>query len=126
MATHRTPSTELLKALLEALNNHDLDLIMSFFSEDCCVEMPRGPESWGLRRTGKSAVRDALASRFVGIPDVHYSEDRHFVFGDFGVSEWLLTGTAPDGSSIKVKGCDHFDFRDGKIVRKDSYWKIVE
>jgi len=25
-----------------------------------------------------------------------------------------------------VRGCDHWEFRDGKVVRKDSYWKIVE
>jgi len=25
-----------------------------------------------------------------------------------------------------VRGCDLFAFRDGMIVRKDSYWKIVD
>jgi hypothetical protein len=25
-----------------------------------------------------------------------------------------------------VRGCDLFELRGGKIVRKDSYWKIVE
>jgi len=25
-----------------------------------------------------------------------------------------------------VRGCDHWEFRDGKVMRKDSYWKIVE
>jgi len=25
-----------------------------------------------------------------------------------------------------VRGCDLFEFRGDKIVRKDSYWKIVE
>jgi hypothetical protein len=25
-----------------------------------------------------------------------------------------------------VRGCDHYEFRDGKVIRKDSYWKIVE
>jgi ketosteroid isomerase-like protein len=42
------------------------------------------------------------------------------------VSEWLLTGTAPDGRSIRVRGCDLWEFREGKVIRKDSYWKIVE
>lgn len=42
------------------------------------------------------------------------------------VSEWLLTGATPTGSAVKVRGCDHYEFRDGKVVRKDSYWKIVE
>jgi ketosteroid isomerase-like protein len=43
-----------------------------------------------------------------------------------GVSEWLLTGTTPDGVRVQVRGCDHWEFRDGKVIRKDSYWKIVE
>jgi ketosteroid isomerase-like protein len=41
-------------------------------------------------------------------------------------SEWLLTGTRPDGVPVRVRGCDHYEFRDGKVVRKDAYWKIVE
>ena len=88
--------------------------------------MPRGPDPWGRRFTGKAEVRKALASRFAGIPDVHYGDDQHWVAGDRGVSEWELTGTTPDGRRVRVRGCDLFQFRDGKIVRKDSYWKIVE
>jgi ketosteroid isomerase-like protein len=120
------PSVEFLKKFLQAFNDHDVDAVMEFFSEDCTLDMPRGSEPWGQRYTGRTAVRDALAGRFSGIPDVKYSEDRHFVFDDFGVSEWLLTGTAPDGSALRVRGCDHLEFRRGKVIRKDSYWKIVE
>jgi hypothetical protein len=70
-------------------------------------------------------VREGLAARFAGIPDVRYSEDRHWVCGDRGVSEWLLTGTTTAGERIAVRGCDLWEFRDGLVVRKDSYWKIV-
>ena len=125
--SHRPPvSRETLKAILEAFNAHDLQAIMGFFAEDCSLDMPRGPEPWGRRFTGKAAVREALASRFAGLPDVHYGDDRHWVSGDFGFSEWLLTGTTPDGRPVRVRGCDHWEFRDGQVVRKDSYWKIVE
>jgi ketosteroid isomerase-like protein len=67
-----------------------------------------------------------LATRFKGLPDVHYGDDRHWVSGNMGVSEWLLTGTTPEGVRIQVRGCDLWEFRDGKVIRKDSYWKIVE
>jgi hypothetical protein len=30
------------------------------------------------------------------------------------------------GERIAVRGCDFYTFRDGKVLRKDSYWKIVE
>ena len=119
-------SVETLKEICDAFNAHDLDAIMEFFAEDCSLDMPRGPEPGGLRASGKEAVRRALATRFEGLPDVHYSEDRHWVSGNLGVSEWLLTGTTPQGVAVRVRGCDHWEFRDGKVIRKDSYWKIVE
>jgi ketosteroid isomerase-like protein len=115
-----------LKRLLEAFNAHDIDAVMSFFVDDCVLEMPRGPDAWGRRLEGRDQVREGLASRFAGIPNVHYGEDRHWVAGDRGCSEWLLTGTTTEGERIAVRGCDLFEFRGDKIVRKDSYWKIVE
>lgn len=82
-------------------------------------------DPFGMRYTGKAAVREGLAGRFTGIPDVRYSEDRHWVSGNRGCSEWLLTGTSTTGERIAVRGCDLWEFRDGLIARKDSYWKIV-
>ena len=119
-------TVETLKQILEAFNQHDLDALMDFFAEDCVLETPRGKNPWGERFTGKTQVREGLAARFIGLPDVHYGEDRHWVGGNLGVSEWTLTGTTPAGESVKVRGCDHFEFREGKVVKKDSYWKIVE
>jgi ketosteroid isomerase-like protein len=125
MAAAGQVSGDSLKELLDAFNQHDLDRIMEFFSDDATFDMPRGPEPWGTRFVGKDEVRKGLAARFSGIPDVHYGEDRHWVSGDRGVSEWLLTGTSTTGQKVRVQGCDLFRFRDGKVVRKDSYWKIV-
>jgi ketosteroid isomerase-like protein len=123
----RAPVTaDTLKAILEAFNRHDLDAIMSFFADDCTFDMPRGPEPWGQRFAGKDQVREGLAGRFAGIPDVRYGEDRHFVCGDRGVSEWRLTGTTTGGTPVDVRGCDLWEFAAGKVVRKDSYWKFVE
>ena len=118
--------TGVLKQILNAFNAHDLDRIMTFFADDAVLQMPRGTEPWGTRLEGKEAVRSGLASRFSGLPDVHYSDDRHFVSGNRGVSEWLLTGTTPAGVRVEVRGCDLWEFRDGLVVTKDSYWKIVE
>jgi ketosteroid isomerase-like protein len=41
------------------------------------------------------------------------------------VSEWTLTGTTTDGEQLRLRGCDLWTFRDGQVVKKDSYWKIV-
>ena len=123
-----TITVETMKQVLDAFNRHDLDAIMEFFSDDCSFDFPRGPEPWGQRFIGKAQVREGLAGRFKGIPDVHYGEDRHWISanGNMGVSEWTLTGTTTSGAKLKVRGCDLWEFRNGKITRKDSYWKIVE
>ncbi len=117
---------QLLTELVAAFNAHDLDKIMSYFAEDCSLDMPRGPEPFGTRYSGKDEVRRGLQTRFDSVPDVHYADDRHWATDRMGVSEWLLTGTSPAGERIEVRGCDHYEFRDGKVIRKDSYWKIVE
>ena len=119
-------TTQTLEEVLDAFNRHDLNAIMAYFADDCSFDFPRGPEPWGQRYVGKQQVRVALAGRFKGIPDVHYGDARHFVAGDRGVSEWTLTGTTTAGVRLKVRGCDLWEFRDGMVVRKDSFWKMVE
>jgi ketosteroid isomerase-like protein len=117
-----------LVELCKAFNAHDLDRIMMLFSDDCILEMPRGAKPWGARFVGKSEVRAALAKRFEGLPDVHYGNEEHFAdaAANMGISKWTLTGTTRAGVRIEVQGCDFYTFRDGKVIRKDSYWKIVE
>ena len=119
-------SKELLKGFLEAFNRHDLDSIMGYFADNCIFYMPRGSLPRGDQYIGRDAVRAGLAKRFEGIPDVHYGDDRHWVCGDFGVSEWTLTGTSVSGRYIEVRGVDLLEFDQGKIIRKDSFWKILE
>ena len=99
---------------------------MEFFADDCVFYMPRGAGPRGDRFVGRTEVRAGLATRFEGIPDVHYGDERHWACGDFGVSEWTLTGTTVAGKPLAVRGVDVLEFRDGRITRKDSFWKIVE
>jgi len=120
------PTIATLKEILQAFNAHDLDRIMGFFAPDCVLEMPRGPDPWGARYIGLDSVREGLRSRFSGLPDLRYEEDSHWVAGDTGISQWTLRGTTRARERIEVRGCDFFTFRGGKIVKKDSYWKIRE
>ena len=115
---------EILEAITAAFDRHDLDGILVHFAEDAVFEGPRGSDPWGTRFVGKEAIREAFAARFSGIPDVRYRDEGNFVDGDRGVSEWTLSGTMTSGERIEVRGCDLWTFRDGQIVKKDSFWKI--
>ena len=124
MSRHAT--AELLKGFLDAFNRHDLDSIMDYFADECVLYTPRGAGPRGNRYLGKKEVRAGLAKRFEGIPDVHYGDDHHWACGDFGVSEGTLTGTSTSGQTLEVRGVDLLEFVNGKITRKDSFWKIVD
>jgi ketosteroid isomerase-like protein len=117
-------SVEVLRDIAAGFDTHDLDRIMRHFTEDAVFESPRGEAAWGQRFEGRDAVREAFAARFAGIPDVRYQEDDHFADGDRGASEWTLRGTTVDGERLEIRGCDLWTFRDGKVVKKDSYWKM--
>ena len=126
METASQANTAMLEDILDAFNRHDVDGVMSFFADDCVFETPKGPSPFGRRLVGLDEVRNGVAARFAGIPDVHYGDDSHFVSGSRGVSEWTLTGTTTGGERLDFRGCDLWTFREGKVVRKDSYWKAIE
>ena len=90
--------------------------------------MPKGSQAWGSRFEGRESVRAALATRFESLPDAHWGNAEHFVdsAASTGISRWTLTGITRDGTRKEVRGCDFYTFRDGMVIRKDSYWKIVE
>ena len=115
---------DMLTEITAAFDAHDLDAILGHFADDAVFEGPRGKDPWGTRFVGKEAVREGFAARFSGIPDVRYRDEGAFVDGDRGASEWTLSGTTTSGERIEVRGCDLWTIRDGKIVKKDSFWKI--
>ena len=117
-----------LKRLLiehtDAWNSHDIERLMSLFADDCVFEASGGPETYGCRFAGRDRVRIAFADVFESMPDAKWGDGRHFAISDdYGVSEWRLTGTLLDGSRVDVLGCDFLTFRDGKIVRENSFRK---
>ena len=115
---------EVIRAITTAFDEHDLDGIMAHFTDDAVFESPRGPDAWGQRFVGRDEVRNAFAGRFAGIPDIRYTDAEHFVDGERGASEWTLSGTMTSGQRIEVRGCDLWTFRDGRVAKKDSFWKL--
>jgi len=106
-----------------AWNRHDIDGLMNFMHKECIFQTAAGPNAFGTRHEGLEAVKLAFESAWVNIPDAQWLNDKHFVDGDFGVSEWTFVGTAADGSRIETDGVDIFTFKDGKIQLKNAFRK---
>lgn len=115
--------TDVLHKFSKAWNDHDIDALMSFMTDDCIFESSSGKKICGERFEGKEAVRIGFSEAWIKYPDAQWENSRHFVHGDRGVSEWTFTGTDENGMRIEVNGCDLFTFIDGKISIKNSYRK---
>ena len=116
---------DLLQQINDAFNSRDVDRIMSFFTDDCTFLMARGPERDGRRVHGKEAVKKVLADRFKTVSGMTWDHIERFVCGDRAVTVWTVTGKDDAGEVLNFRGCDLYEFRDGKILNKDTYWKQI-
>jgi ketosteroid isomerase-like protein len=121
----REVTTDLVNEIAAAFNSRDADRIVSYFTEDCTFYMASGPESFGRAVRGKAALRKVLADRFKVIPDMRWEHLYEYVAGNHAVSVWTVKGKATDGTVLNYQGCDLWEFKDGLVHNKDTYWKIV-
>jgi taurine dehydrogenase small subunit len=129
MPDEREVTIELIDAIQDAFNRHDVDGILSHFADDCEWLMARGPDPWEARRLhGKQAIGDVLRARYAVIPDMRWVDISHFISpdGTKACSEWTVKGTPVEGPPIDWLGCDVWTFRAGWVIRKDTYWKTIE
>lgn len=117
-------TVDTLQEFADAFNAHDAEKLMTFMTPDCIFDISYGPDVCGQRFEGRDAVKAAFASVWGRYPDAQWRSPTHFVVGNRGVSEWTFTGTDKDGTRVEVNGCDIFTFREGKILKKDSYRKF--
>ena len=117
----------LLDETQDGFNRHDVDGILSHFADECEWLMARGPSApEGRRCVGKVEIAEVLRSRYAQIPDMRWEEMRHWICDDSkAISEWVVRGTPAGGEPIEYLGCDLWEFRDGMVTKKDTYWKFI-
>lgn len=125
MSTKTDVMVQMLTDFAAAWNAHELDALMRFMTDDCVFDASAGPHAFGQRYEGREAVRRGYAAIWQTFPDARWNDAEHFVEGDRGVSYWTFTGTKTDGTRVEARGCDLFQFKDGRIHVKDSYRKNV-
>jgi ketosteroid isomerase-like protein len=118
-----TADTEMLKRYSDAWNEHDIEKIMLYMTEDCIFRTGGGEQSYGTLYQGQAEVRKRFESIWSQFPDVCFKNTRHFLQGDRGCSEWTFRATGPDGNKLEIEGCDIFTFREGKIAVKNTFLK---
>ncbi len=112
-----------LQQYADAWNDHDIDTIMAFMTEDCVFDTGGGREKHGTRYQGYQEVKARFIEVWTELPDVRFENASHFVQGNRGCTEWTFQGTREDGSKVEIDGCDLFTFSGDKIQIKNSYIK---
>ena len=124
-STSKQVTIEFLQKFADAWTEHDIDLLMSFMSDNPIFQLSSGPNIDGMKYSGFENVKQGFQAVLDKFPDGKWIEDSHFVAGDRGVSEWTFTTTDNEGIESKVRGCDIFTFEEGKISVKNSFRKII-
>jgi len=112
----------LLERLAAAANGHDLDALAGCFAADYRNETPAHPDQ-GF--TGRDQVRRNWEQIFAAVPDLTATVLRSC--GDEVVwSEWEMTGTRPDGVTLKMAGVIIFGVGDGRFTWARFYLEPVQ
>ena len=116
----------LLKKLGKGFNNHDVDAILECVTDDFEWILAEGPDApHGKIVRGRAGVATTMAERAKAIAELRFSDTDLIYAGDRVVGTYRVTGRYADGRPIDARGCDVYVIRDGKIARKDSYWKHI-
>tara|TARA_Y100001960_G_C14648447_1_gene814595 strand:+ start:867 stop:1250 length:384 start_codon:yes stop_codon:yes gene_type:complete len=114
-----------LQRFADAWTDHDIDLLMTFMSDNPVFQLSSGPNIDGMKYSGYEDVKQGFKAVLDKFPNGKWVEASHFVAGDRGVSEWTFASTDNQGIESKVRGCDIFTFEHGKISVKNSFRKII-
>lgn len=125
MDAAESTNMETLTRMNDGFNNKDIDAIMANFTKDAVFETSQGPHPWGERFTGHEEIRGSILAIWRTLPDLAFKDATRFVCADRGTTEWTCTATTPKGHPMEVRGCDLFIFTNGKVLRKDTYFKQV-
>lgn len=112
-----------------ALNAHDFDLMVSYFTEDCVFNLVPDPAPMHGREEIKAFFEDFLVS----FPDIHTTEGRVLATGNIVVVEHSLEGThdgdwqgvPPTGNTVVAPHLDIYEFEGDKIKRFTTYMDML-
>lgn len=105
-------NSDIVAAQVNAYNAQDLDLFMSFYSEDCLIADLNGE----VRQRGRAEIRERFSAMFA-----RYPQNRCWIVHRFEVGDHVIDHEqgerAPGGESFNVAAI--YTMKDGRIVRLD-------
>ena len=114
----------------DAWNNHDVDAVLEFFTDDGVYE----DVTVARVNRGKAEIRAFVEETFAVFPDFQV-EDGPVILdpsGRYGL-EWTMSGTHEGDTAIpathkrfSLRGASGGEFVGDKITRNSDYWNMAE
>lgn len=130
MSSGEVEALALLRRFGKAFNAGDAAAILACVTDDFEWWLHEGPEApHGRLVRGRAALEAALAERAARYRELRFSETEVTLAGERVVGTFRARGAYAEGvnggAAIDVRGCDLYVLREGRIARKDSYWKHI-
>lgn len=90
-----------LQRMSDAINAHDVDAIVSCFTNDYQGEQPLHPE---IAVIGLAQVRENWTGLFAQVPDLRATLVAATIHGDLAWAEWHWQGTRTSGAALNLRG----------------------
>jgi len=116
-------ATETLERMLEAINSHDINAMVSCFVDDYRCEIPLHPSRSFV---GDNHVRQNWTGLFRRVPDIEARVLRSVEDGDRLWSEWEMIGTTIDGSDFRTGGVAILGVENGRFAWSRFYLEPVD
>lgn len=127
-APTQTAAMNVVSAMFDAFNRHDVEALAALYAEDAVIESPDFEEP----RRGPAGIRETYTPYFEASPDIQDDVTRMFGSGDLVAVEFVSRGTmtnlGPDDPEVMqdkafaIHIVSVLEVRDGKIVRDVTYF----
>lgn len=118
--------SEILEALFQAYDAHDLDQVASLYTADAThLDIAAGRP-----KVGRDCIVDGLASFLSGFPDAHWTVPASAGEGGRAFGQYIVTGSLQQdlwsftamGQQLQLGGVLVLHCTDGLIHRSEDYW----
>jgi len=114
--------SEVVQQWIRAINERDLEGIVSCFAEDYEDE---APARTGETVHGRDQVRANFERLLVSMPDLRAEVRTVVDQGDSVWMEWVMRGTRTDGTRMEFVGVNLFEVAAGVLRRGRIYTELV-
>lgn len=103
-----------------AIESRDVDQIVSFFADDCEIEL------MGIKLSGKDGARRWLEWLFDTLVEIKFEPIIIMVERDTFFEEFILMGTLPNGKVVESKQSEVLVYEDYKIKSLRIYFDRLD